>query len=623
MAEAWSYPDIDASEKGLPDAGEEGMASPHCEAPQSAKRKERTSDTCHSPAAEPSGPRKKVLFKVKEEALNNVMLAPKAAAGPGKTEKKQKAKLKKEGGDSNGRGGRPVTWYGGGGMNPQDLMGLGVPKLRALFLEAFGHHTASNNGAWLRRKLCEAPDAQRGRGRSAAVRKRDQGAAIWTTGTVRNITQAEAKVLVANGPMLANGSFIAIPEASGGANDAGSVANSPHDTPSITPTKHIQHKAAVTKPTRLTYSWGKPGRKSGKDAAPLKSPTQRPLCFEGASSDAGGAKAGGAEQAMVRRLLQCSDLSETQRFKGQQVELFWPEDATWWLARIIKLNSKQCQVVYETGETEELQVDELIREGIMSLGWVPLPGGGVRPESAGQLSVAGEQPCQVKYQSPKSVQIRGSPPPASPGLTPELCQLINAEVDVRRAASLDHVCDSSDLDTGDQLQVDFGLPQVSPAPERRIVRDLKDLTDMDLVRTASTLQHSPLDHDTQAWADNLLLTGRKGGLPLDRRRDGSQESCTTIALHALQQELGMPRKPQDAGSEATQAQRAVHALEYRFGSRQPLGFSVKSEANIVSVTGPVDGSALVDSPGFDLAGLDTAIWNDVLDAASVADDFAF
>ena len=66
---------------------------------------------------------------------------------------------------------------------------------------------------------------------------------------------------------------------------------------------------------------------------------------------------------------------------------------------------------------------------------------------------AGEQPCEVKYQSPKSVQIRGSPPPASPGLTPELCQLINAEVDVRRAASLDHVCDSSDLDTGEQLQV--------------------------------------------------------------------------------------------------------------------------------------------------------------------------
>ena len=41
---------------------------------------------------------------------------------------------------------------------------------------------------------------------------------------------------------------------------------------------------------------------------------------------------------MVRRLLQRGDLSETQRFKGQQVELFWPEDATWWLARIIKVS---------------------------------------------------------------------------------------------------------------------------------------------------------------------------------------------------------------------------------------------------------------------------------------------
>ena len=48
-----------------------------------------------------------------------------------------------------------------------------------------------------------------------------------------------------------------------------------------------------------------------------------------------------------------------------------------------------------------------------------------------------------------------------------------------------------------RAQVDFGLPQVSPASERRIARDLKDLTDMDLVRTASTMQHSPLDHDTQ------------------------------------------------------------------------------------------------------------------------------
>lgn len=59
-------------------------------------------------------------------------------------------------------------------------------------------------------------------------------------------------------------------------------------------------------------------------------------------------------------------------------------------AVLVQLNSKQCQVVYETGETEELQVDELIRDGIMSLGWVPAPGP-ARPDSAGQLSVAGVQ----------------------------------------------------------------------------------------------------------------------------------------------------------------------------------------------------------------------------------------
>ncbi len=45
---------------------------------------------------------------------------------------------------------------------------------------------------------------------------------------------------------------------------------------------------------------------------------------------------------MVRRLLQRSDLADAAHFKGQQVELFWPEDATWWLARIIKV--RRCVV---------------------------------------------------------------------------------------------------------------------------------------------------------------------------------------------------------------------------------------------------------------------------------------
>lgn len=53
--------------------------------------------------------------------------------------------------------------------------------------------------------------------------------------------QAEAKVLVENGGALANASFIALPEAAASAIDAASVAGSPSDTPSVTPTRH-SHK---------------------------------------------------------------------------------------------------------------------------------------------------------------------------------------------------------------------------------------------------------------------------------------------------------------------------------------------------------------------------------------------
>jgi hypothetical protein len=59
------------------------------------------------------------------------------------------------------------------------LAGLGVPVLRTLFHQVFGQETASNNAAWLRRKLAEAPDSVHGQRRSPVVRARDSGAAIW------------------------------------------------------------------------------------------------------------------------------------------------------------------------------------------------------------------------------------------------------------------------------------------------------------------------------------------------------------------------------------------------------------------------------------------------------------
>ena len=66
----------------------------------------------------------------------------------------------------------------------------------------------------------------------------------------------------------------------------------------------------------------------------------------------------------------------------------------------------------------------------------------------------------MRYRSPTAVNVKASPQQSTPGLTPELCQLINADVDVRRAASLNNVCDSSDLDTGDQLQARPGVPHM-------------------------------------------------------------------------------------------------------------------------------------------------------------------
>jgi hypothetical protein len=49
---------------------------------------------------------------------------------------------------------------------------MGVPQLRTLFQEVFGEATASNNAAWLRRKLSENPDSMYGQGRCATVRAR-------------------------------------------------------------------------------------------------------------------------------------------------------------------------------------------------------------------------------------------------------------------------------------------------------------------------------------------------------------------------------------------------------------------------------------------------------------------
>lgn len=67
------------------------------------------------------------------------------------------------------------------------------------------------------------------------------------------------------------------------------------------------------------------------------------------------------------RLLTYADVSPI--LKGRQAELFWPDDKLWYLVEIqgINMKTRAAKITYTTGEEEELKLDEIIREGHMSL----------------------------------------------------------------------------------------------------------------------------------------------------------------------------------------------------------------------------------------------------------------
>ena len=54
------------------------------------------------------------------------------------------------------------------------------------------------------------------------------------------------------------------------------------------------------------------------------------------------------DRNLIRRLLQREDLGDVERFNGQLVEIFWPQDASWYLAYIIKV-SFQCRSSHAWG----------------------------------------------------------------------------------------------------------------------------------------------------------------------------------------------------------------------------------------------------------------------------------
>ncbi|KAK9849007.1 hypothetical protein WJX84_005023 [Apatococcus fuscideae] len=69
----------------------------------------------------------------------------------------------------------------------------------------------------------------------------------------------------------------------------------------------------------------------------------------------------------VGRLLTHEDIGPA--LKGRQAELFWPDDNLWYLIEIsdVNLEMHKAQIIYWTGETEELDLEEIVKEGHMSL----------------------------------------------------------------------------------------------------------------------------------------------------------------------------------------------------------------------------------------------------------------
>ena len=69
----------------------------------------------------------------------------------------------------------------------------------------------------------------------------------------------------------------------------------------------------------------------------------------------------------VGRLLTTADISHA--LKGRRAELFWPDDNLWYLIEVtdVDVGGKRAAATYVTGETEELDLAEIVREGHMSL----------------------------------------------------------------------------------------------------------------------------------------------------------------------------------------------------------------------------------------------------------------
>lgn len=67
------------------------------------------------------------------------------------------------------------------------------------------------------------------------------------------------------------------------------------------------------------------------------------------------------------RLLTYQDIALD--LQGKRAELYWPDDNLWYLISIevVDLLTQRASIMYSTGETEELNLNDIVKEGHMSL----------------------------------------------------------------------------------------------------------------------------------------------------------------------------------------------------------------------------------------------------------------
>jgi hypothetical protein len=228
---------------------------------------------------------------------------------------------------------------------------MGVPQLRALFSHVFGQQTASNNAAWLRRKLAESPDSVHGQRRSPVVRARDVGAAIWQDEHEWPTDEAGQQQLLA-----------AASEEQQQQHDA---AESRRHRQQVQPVLGGEGMVPLRTPSSSpsvsglsSGAWSRPAAAVGADsaAAPTRQGKRpRASSFKAqqqqqqaaAALDSGDASGYAAGVPITPDSLDSSCL-------GRRVLVYWPADCQWWEATICQLDvgAQHIQLLY-ADSTEE------------------------------------------------------------------------------------------------------------------------------------------------------------------------------------------------------------------------------------------------------------------------------